>query len=1210
MHIIHKKWRYKLLSFFITISLLLEPWGIYTSPAYGDEDGAYTLMNDRCADIINATPMSADNLVIPGGLDGSGQIVGIADSGLDKGSISDIHPDLQSDPGKMPRVAMLKSYTDRITPDDPVGHGTHMAATIVGSGKASDGQYQGIAPGASLYFQALLDSQGELDIPADIDELFLPAYSAGVRVHVDGWGQEKNVYSITSSQIDKFIFEHNDFLPIFGAGNSGPGEKSVSTEANSKNALSVGASQVPRPAFSTNARYSDQPSASSSRGPADDGRIKPEILAPGSVVISACSSLVSSNYPANEMYTRMGGSSMAAAVTGGAAALLRQYLKSSQQANNPSASLIKALLINGTRVLDGQPSRKDGFGMLDLAGTILPLEEGCSQFTENKIKKAEEKCEYNSTVYHQGTPFKATLAWTDPVDTAGSTSTLVNNLDLIVTGPDGTKYYGNDFSNSGKADSLNNVEQVYIPHAKAGEYVITVKGTSLSEEHNSQKYSLVYGQSMQAVTIKAVDDNHIILSDDTSLSGSELKINTPSGTGDTVNFADILPGSELYIGYPCSYLFSRQLEYGGMQLINTAEGMLMVEMNSDSREGGYYLDRRQYDGGSTIMVNDEEADPEDFPAGAHMTANINPFYQTLWGVEANAEEIKGYLEAINLDNKQVKLIGDNNKYSLLPWAAVSYINIMADCSVEEAPYGYAETADINKLVTGMKVKLVVTPGTRLVNYIQVERKLAVGRIAEINSNTESISLDTGFVYQLFPGTPVYRDGIEVKMSDLQTGDFVAGLLLPDKRELLRIDASSVHEYGRIFYYNDKEKALYLIGSKNTTEKYTVSGQTAVFRWGSVIDTASIQPGIWARVTIDPDDGSVRRIDVAETARVVTDTLHYYNADNRTVYMASGAIYSIQPHTVINSNGCLIEPEDLVPGIEYRVTTLVSPGSDQDCLAAVEIDAIEGTPAPQLKATARSLNNVLIIQGTTTADQVSLYRGDGSRVVLQPSSNGQFNRIFPLLEKEAVLKLVAVDSHTGLVSTYETELTTYETSASNDVFPDAGSHSARDNIAQLASQGIISGYPDGTFHPDSPVTRLEFIKMLVQYYGLEPDIDRNRPWFTDEQDISWWGLGAVKAACDYGIVEGYPDGSLKPEQFLTQSEAAVIIDRVLSRRRTRISIAGQLSSTTGIIPDWAMESVFRGFERGMFQGIKIEAFNPSQVVTRAEVAIFLTSLPPV
>jgi len=195
---------------------------------------AVQFLSDRAADITGARPLAVPGFIVPGGLTGKGEMVGLADSGLDAGSTSDIHPDLASTPNQMPRVVMLKSWAGRAKADDPLGHGTHLAGIIAGSGAASDGQYRGLAPGASIYFQGLLNARGEIAAPEDLTRLFQPAYEAGVRVHVDGWGGGLNSYRAAAGQIDSFVRQHPDFLPVFGAGNNGPVQGSLTAEANSK----------------------------------------------------------------------------------------------------------------------------------------------------------------------------------------------------------------------------------------------------------------------------------------------------------------------------------------------------------------------------------------------------------------------------------------------------------------------------------------------------------------------------------------------------------------------------------------------------------------------------------------------------------------------------------------------------------------------------------------------------------------------------------------------------------------------------------------------------------------------------------------------------------------------------------------------------------------------------------------------------------------
>ncbi|MCL6479796.1 MAG: S8 family serine peptidase, partial [Peptococcaceae bacterium] len=247
-------------------------------------------LNDRASGVIGARPLQSPGFAFPGGLTGAGQIVAVADSGLDIGvNNNKMHPDFRTEDGNTTKIVALKSLAGDLVPSDPLGHGTHVAGTVLGSGAASGGKYRGVAPEARLYFQSILDARDQPDPPANLPELFDPAYRAGARIHVNSWGTPENNYTIISSQIDSYVRSHPDFLVVFGAGNSGAGPNGSGTlvaEANSKNALVVGASENPRPGFGPDAdRYSDV-AAFSSRGPAGDGRIRPELVAPGTSIIS------------------------------------------------------------------------------------------------------------------------------------------------------------------------------------------------------------------------------------------------------------------------------------------------------------------------------------------------------------------------------------------------------------------------------------------------------------------------------------------------------------------------------------------------------------------------------------------------------------------------------------------------------------------------------------------------------------------------------------------------------------------------------------------------------------------------------------------------------------------------------------------------------------------------------------------------------------
>jgi uncharacterized repeat protein (TIGR01451 family) len=206
---------------------------------------------------------------------------------------------------------------------DPNGHGTHTAASILGTGAAyvgngspGAGQYRGVAPGAQLVHQSVMDTQGRLTgIPLDLTTLFQQAYDEGARLHSDSWGANvAGEYTADSAAADAFMWDHKDMLLVFSAGNEGVDDDSdgvvdldsMGSPATAKNVLTVGASENSRPSISDTwgegwpsdypanpvsddlmADNSNGMAAFSSRGPTDDGRLKPDVVAPGTFIVSA-----------------------------------------------------------------------------------------------------------------------------------------------------------------------------------------------------------------------------------------------------------------------------------------------------------------------------------------------------------------------------------------------------------------------------------------------------------------------------------------------------------------------------------------------------------------------------------------------------------------------------------------------------------------------------------------------------------------------------------------------------------------------------------------------------------------------------------------------------------------------------------------------------------------------------------------------------------
>jgi subtilisin family serine protease len=226
------------------------------------------------------------DLAVP--LTGAGQIIGHADTGIDRGTEdSTLHGDLAGQ--------ILRSFAigRKLTGDwsDPSGHGTHTAATLVGTGIASGGLYRGIAPGAKLIHQSLMDSQGEFQIPPNPDDLYGEAYRDGARIHSDSWGTHpdgmhgNSSYDDAAQSIDSWAWNQGHpmkMLIVCAAGNDGPGERTLAGTATAKNCLTVGAT-----GNGTRGNSAFDVYERSSRGPTEGNRMKPDLIAPGAWIASA-----------------------------------------------------------------------------------------------------------------------------------------------------------------------------------------------------------------------------------------------------------------------------------------------------------------------------------------------------------------------------------------------------------------------------------------------------------------------------------------------------------------------------------------------------------------------------------------------------------------------------------------------------------------------------------------------------------------------------------------------------------------------------------------------------------------------------------------------------------------------------------------------------------------------------------------------------------
>ncbi len=467
---------------------------------------AFTEVNDSNRAITEAEEVQG----APYGLSGAGVTVLVYDGGL----AAEMHPD----------------FGGRLTPrevDALSNHATHVSGTIGGGGNASGGLYRGMAPGVRMESYGFHRSDPDLVFlyqdPGDIE------LNYGHAIHVFGADLSNNSigtntcrngfdcnitgdYGVTAQVIDSIVSGAlgAPFRVVWANGNerscgrclnqgvhTPEGYHSTAPPACAKNQISVGA-------LNSN---DDSVTSFTSWGPCDDGRLKPDISAPGCQSdadngVTSCCFVSAARPPCSEVgpddaccddvdgdgfgYDALCGTSMATpTVTGLAALLLEDYRAQFPGRADPRNSTLKALFAhNAEDVGNAGPDYQTGYGSVRIRRAIDFLRGG--SFLEERVEHAADAAFLVRVEAGDG-PLRITLAWDDVPATPNVTAALVNDLDLVVRDPEGVRHHPWTLDPEdptvaavrNRADDINNIEQVFVEIPLSGLWRVSVVGTDV-----------------------------------------------------------------------------------------------------------------------------------------------------------------------------------------------------------------------------------------------------------------------------------------------------------------------------------------------------------------------------------------------------------------------------------------------------------------------------------------------------------------------------------------------------------------------------------------------------------------------------------------------------------------------------------------------------------------------------------------------------------
>ncbi|MFP6563064.1 MAG: S8 family serine peptidase, partial [Myxococcota bacterium] len=550
-------------------------------------------------------------------------IVAVVDDGIDDGTTSpetDGFYEFGDDTGTSRILfSVIPPGSSASGPEGPDGHGHINASIVSGYNNTATSDHEdsegfnyglGISPHGRLG-NVRIFAPG-FDVGTGDATMVDDYYSRGARISTNSWGADvEGVYTTSAQLYDSLTRDaqssvggNQELLFIFANGNDGSSSGTVGSPATAKNVLSVGASETSNPDASngdgcvftlTDGDKAQDMASFSSRGPCNDGRIKPDIVAPGtfiqgnasqptfngSGVCGAASNDFSSPgadalFPPGSIYTWSSGTSHSTPGVAGYTSLITEFVAREYGLSDPSPALVKAYVLhsgthmNGTGANENLPGNNQGFGLADMGrGFTTPSSRYLVDQTTTFGASGETLTLYGRII-DPSEEVRIALVWTDAPGSTFSNA-YVNDLDLVVD-VGGSTYLGNNFSNGvsqagGTADFRNNAEAVFLPAGASGTAEITINAITIAgdgvpgnADSTDQDFALVAYNFSTVIsdgtvgfdqTIYGCSDTVEVEVSDGDLSGAadfDVTLTTSEGDSESVSLSEISPGAGIFRG--------------------------------------------------------------------------------------------------------------------------------------------------------------------------------------------------------------------------------------------------------------------------------------------------------------------------------------------------------------------------------------------------------------------------------------------------------------------------------------------------------------------------------------------------------------------------------------------------------------------------------------------------------------------------------------